>query len=49
MKKDILKRFLIYGILPSLITTFIFYTVLTTYLLKTFNQLEEEIKNLMIS
>lgn len=46
MKKDILKRFLIYGILPSLITTFIFYTILTTYLSKTFNQLEEEVENI---
>lgn len=48
MKKDILKHFLIYGILPSLITTFIFYTVLTTYLSKTFNQLEEEVDSVIL-
>lgn len=48
MKKDILKRFLIYGILPSLITTFIFYTILTTYLSKTFNQLEEEVDAIIL-
>lgn len=48
MKKDILKHFLIYGILPSLITTFIFYIVLTTYLSKTFDQLEEEVDSIIL-
>lgn len=48
MKKETFKRFLIYGILPSLITTFIFYVILTTYLSKTFNQLEEEIDTLIL-
>lgn len=44
----ILKRFLIYSFLQSLITAFIFYTILTTYLSKTFNQLEEEVDSIIL-